>query len=116
MSLHTHCLIAAIVLAGPAFAQQGGKIEGFLTDPIEVYDQNEEYLDDYAVGGIDPLAVKVLGENGDMIKIDFAGQYKAGWVFKADVKSPPGCRVAAGAKPAEAKNGSTMGLDGDLCK
>lgn len=116
---HTHTLLAflsATMIGGAALADEQGKIEGFLSDPVEVYDQNEDYIDDYDVGGIDAAMVKVLDDNGDMIKLDFAGQYDPAWVFKTDVKSQAGCRKAAGAKVANAKNASTMGLDGDLCE
>lgn len=106
--------LSATMIGGQAFAQ--AKIEGFLTDPVEVYDQNEDYLDDYDVGGIDAAMVKVLEDNGDMIKLDFAGQYQPAWVFKTDVKAEAGCRKAAGSKVSKAKNASTMGLDGDLCE
>lgn len=107
-------MLATIALvAYPAFAQEK-MIEGFLTDPVEVYDDNEDYAGDYDVGGLS--GVKILEESGDMIKLDFAGQYEPAWVFKTDVKSQAGCRKAAGAKVAKAKNASTMGLDGDLCE
>jgi|GEM_PF-4432705 len=115
---HTRSLLtfmSAAMIAGPAWAEQA-KIDGFLTDPVEVYDQNEEYVDDYDVGGIDAAAVKVLDVNGDMVKLDFAGQHEPAWVFKTDVKSEAGCREAAGGKVSKAKNASTMGLDGDLCE
>ena len=91
-------------------------IEGFLSDPIEVYDADENYIDDYIVDGIDAAAVKVLEETKDMVKIDFAGHHDPAWVYRTDVKSPAGCRVAATTKSAKAKNASTMGLDGDLCE
>lgn len=108
-------LFGAAMITGPAWAQEAD-IDGFLTDPVEVYDQNEEYIDDYDVGGIDAAAVRVLDANGDMLKLDFAGQHEPAWVFKTDVKSKAGCRKAAGAKVSKAKNASTMGLDGDLCE
>ena len=108
--------LSAAVLAGSVWAEEAPKIEGFLTDPVEVYDENEEYIDDYEIGSIDAAAVKVLDASGDMIKVDFAGQHDPAWVFKTDVKLPAGCRKAAGSKVAKAKNASTMGLDGDLCE
>ena len=109
-------LASAVMIGAPAWAEDEAAIEGFLSDPVEVYDQNEDYIDDYDVGGIDAAMVKVLDDNGDMVKLDFAGQHEPAWVFKTDVKSKAGCRKAAGAKAANAKNASTMGLDGDLCE
>lgn len=108
-------VLAATVIGGAALAQEG-KIEGFMTDPVEVFDQNEDYIDDYDVGGLSLEQVKVLEEDGDLVKLDFGGSYDPAWVFKTDIKWPAGCRKAAGAKVANAKNASTMGLDGDLCE
>lgn len=108
-------LFAAMLIGNSALAEER-KIEGFLSDPVEVYDQNEDYIDDYDVGGITFENIKVLEEDGDLVKLDFAGAYDPAWVFKTDVKWPAGCRQAAGAKAAKAKNASTMGLDGDLCE
>ncbi|MEZ5931435.1 MAG: hypothetical protein R3F54_05710 [Alphaproteobacteria bacterium] len=105
----------AWLLTGPAFAEDQ-PIKGFLTDPIEVYDQNEDYVGDYDVGSLDLSKVKVTGENGDLVLVDFGGQLNPAWVFKTDIQWPAGCRKAAGAKVAQAKNASTMGLDGDLCE
>lgn len=115
LARHLTFVISLACMATPALAQES-KIDAFLTDPIEVYDVNEEYIDDYEVGDIDAKAVKVLEENADMIKIDFAGQHEPAWIYRTDVKSPAGCRVAATAKTAKSKNASTMGLDGDLCE
>lgn len=104
------------ILTGPAWAQDTPKIEGFLTDPIEVYDENEDYIDDYDVGGIDLNGVKVMEENGDLVKLKFGAPYADAWVFKTDVEWPSECRETAGAKVTKAKNASTMGLGGDLCE
>lgn len=103
------------MLAGPAWTDEP-KIEGFLSDPIEVYDQDEDYIDDYDVGGIALDQIKVLDESGDMVKLDFGGGLAEAWVFKTDIKWPAGCREAAVSKVAKAKNASTMGLGGDLCE
>jgi hypothetical protein len=108
-------LLSAAFVSGVAIAEEP-KIEGFMTDPVEVYDQNEDYIDDYEVGGLSLDQVKVLEEDGDLVKLDFAGAYDPAWVFKTDIKWPAGCRQAAGTKVAKAKNASTMGLDGDLCE
>jgi hypothetical protein len=105
----------AWLLAGQASAQDQ-PIKGFLTDPIEVYDQNEEYQGDYDVGEIDPGSVTVLEESGDMVKLSFGNSYNDAWVFKTDIQWPAGCRKAAAGKVEKAKNASTMGLDGDLCE
>lgn len=108
-------LAACAVFASSALAQDK-KIEAFLSDPIEVFTEDEDVVGEYDVSDIKATAVKVLDESSDMYLLDFAGAHKPGWVFKTDVKSEAGCRVAAGAKVAKAKNASTMGLDGDLCE
>lgn len=107
---------AAALLAVSAAAQEQSKIDAFLTDPIEVYDAEENYLDDYDVGSIDVKAVTILDQNADMIKLDFAGVHQPAWVFRTDVKSMAGCRVSASARHEGAKDAGTMGLDGDLCE
>ena len=109
-------LMAAAMVASLAFAEEEKMFGGFLTDPVEVYDQNEEYLDDYEVGGIDLSKVKILEDNGDMVKLDFGGHHAPAWVFKTDVKAQSACRQAAVAKAPKAKTANTMGLGGDLCE
>lgn len=106
---------AVSLFAASGFAEEKA-IDAFLGDEIEVFTEDEDELGIVDVSGIDPAEVKILDENADMYQLDFAGEHEPGWVFKSDIKSKAGCRVAATAKVAEAKNASTMGLDGDLCE
>lgn len=109
--------LAAVSLSATSSFAQEKAIAAFLGDEIEVFTEDEDDLGVVDVSRIDPAEVKILDENADMYQLDFPHKDELVWVFKSDVKPKAGCRVAATAKAAKAKNASTMGLEsGDLCE
>jgi len=112
------CFATSLVFIGigDLHAETEGGVK-FLTDPIEVFDKDEELIGEYP---LDTLAVKSLtvrDKGGDMVLLINTDGSEFGRVFKTDVKSSPGCRVSVSPQPQKSQSATTMGMDnGSLCE
>ncbi|MCQ2995050.1 hypothetical protein ALP94_02846 [Pseudomonas savastanoi pv. glycinea] len=94
----------------------GSNVEGFLSDPLEVFDEQRNYLRDLPKkdAPTKPIPVLQYNEALDLVQVELAGQKV--WLDNQDLRvNPPlngvdlPCQKLQPGKSTDSQNNSTMG-------